>query len=150
MTPSTNTAVHKTHKSNENTGILSSPKISPDGPQPLCWHFPPGSTFTGHKTTAEAEEQLTGFPLLVTKNSRTFQYPRNICPGGYHANDSTLLCPHKSTTTVEEEIAHVMNWAVENKMTVNLLKTVESLSQTKYWSGPVTAPNSQRWPSKCC
>jgi len=44
-----------------------------------------------------------------------------------YADDCTLLCPQKSTTTVEEEIAHVMNWAVENKMTVNLLKTVEIL-----------------------
>jgi len=26
----------------------------------------------------------------------------------------------KSTTTVEEEIALVMNWAVENKMIINL------------------------------
>jgi len=42
-----------------------------------------------------------------------------------YADDSTLLCPQKSTTTVEEGIAHVMNWSVENKMTVNLLKTVE-------------------------
>ena len=32
-----------------------------------------------------------------------------------YADDSTLLCPQKSTTTVEDEIAHVMNWAVENK-----------------------------------
>ena len=38
-----------------------------------------------------------------------------------------LLCPQKSTTTVEEEIAHVMNWAVENRMTVNLVKTVETV-----------------------
>jgi len=42
-----------------------------------------------------------------------------------YADDSTLLCFQKSITTVEEEIAYVMNWAVQNKMTVNLLKTVE-------------------------
>jgi len=39
--------------------------------------------------------------------------------------DSTLLCPQRSTTTVEEAIADVTNWAVKNKMTVNLLKTVQ-------------------------
>jgi len=32
-----------------------------------------------------------------------------------YVDDSTLLCPQKSTTTVEEEIAHVMNWALEKK-----------------------------------
>jgi len=42
-----------------------------------------------------------------------------------YADDFTLLCPQKSTITVEEEIADVMNWAVENKMTVNLINTVE-------------------------
>jgi len=41
------------------------------------------------------------------------------------ADDSTLLSPQKHTTAVEDEIAHVMSLAVENKMTVNLLKTVE-------------------------
>jgi len=38
---------------------------------------------------------------------------------------TTLLSPQRSRTTVELEMAHIMNWALENKMTVNLLKTVE-------------------------
>jgi len=42
-----------------------------------------------------------------------------------YADDDTLLSHQRSKTTVELEMAHVMNWAVENKMTVNLLKTVE-------------------------
>ena len=42
-----------------------------------------------------------------------------------YADDVTLLYPQRSKTTVELEMAHVMNWATENKMTVNLLKTVE-------------------------
>ena len=42
-----------------------------------------------------------------------------------YTDDATFLSPQTSKTTVELEMAHVMNWAVENKMTVNLLKTVE-------------------------
>ena len=38
---------------------------------------------------------------------------------------TTLLSPQMSRTTVELEMAHIMNWALENKITVNLLKTVE-------------------------
>ena len=67
-----------------------------------------------------------------------------------YADDSILLCPHEYTTAVEEEIAHVMNWALENKMTVNHLQTVEILFHRPNRSGPLTAQNDQRWPSKCC
>jgi len=67
-----------------------------------------------------------------------------------YAGDSTPLCPQKSTTAVEDEIAHVMNWALENKMTVNHLQTVEILFHRPNRSGPLTAQNDQRWPSKCC
>jgi len=42
-----------------------------------------------------------------------------------YADDVTFLSPQRSKTTVELEMAHVRNWAIENKMTVNLLKTVE-------------------------
>jgi len=46
-----------------------------------------------------------------------------------YAADATLLCRQRSTITVEKDTAHVMNWAVENKMTVNLLETVEIVFQ---------------------
>ena len=42
-----------------------------------------------------------------------------------YADDTTLLCPQISQTTAELEMAHVISWANENKMAVNLLKTVE-------------------------
>ena len=44
-----------------------------------------------------------------------------------YADDASLLCPENSSTSIELEMAHVIDWARENKMTVNLLKTV-------YWS----------------
>ena len=42
-----------------------------------------------------------------------------------YADDATLLSPQNSKTSVELEMAHIMNWASKNKMTLNLLKTVE-------------------------
>jgi len=42
-----------------------------------------------------------------------------------YADDVSLLCPQNSRTPIELEMAHVLDWARENKMTVNLLKTVE-------------------------
>jgi len=42
-----------------------------------------------------------------------------------YADDVSLLCPQTSSTSIELEMAHVIDWARENKMTVNLLKTVE-------------------------
>jgi len=36
-----------------------------------------------------------------------------------------LLSPQHSKTSVELEMAHIMNWATKNKMTLNLVKTVE-------------------------
>jgi hypothetical protein len=42
-----------------------------------------------------------------------------------YADDSTLLCPENSSTSVEAEMNHIMDWARDNKMIVNLLKTME-------------------------
>jgi len=42
-----------------------------------------------------------------------------------YADDASLLSPQNSPTPVELEMAHVMHWARENKMSLNLLKTVE-------------------------
>jgi hypothetical protein len=42
-----------------------------------------------------------------------------------YADDCTLLCPENSNTMVETEMNHVMNWARDNKMLVNLSKTME-------------------------
>ena len=46
-----------------------------------------------------------------------------------YADDASLLCPENSSTSIELEMAHVIDWARENKMTVNLLKTVELVFQ---------------------
>jgi len=32
-----------------------------------------------------------------------------------YADDATLLSPQNSKTSVEPEMAHIMNWATENK-----------------------------------
>lgn len=43
-----------------------------------------------------------------------------------YADDASLLSPQNSPTSVELEMAHVFDWAArENKMSINLLKTVE-------------------------
>ena len=42
-----------------------------------------------------------------------------------YADDSTLLCPELSNTSVETEMRHITDWARQNKMMINLLKTVE-------------------------
>jgi len=42
-----------------------------------------------------------------------------------YADDSSLLCPEHSNTSIETEMQHVMDWARLNKMQLNLLKTVE-------------------------
>jgi len=39
--------------------------------------------------------------------------------------DASLLCAQNSSTSIELEMAHVIAWATENKMSVNLLKMVE-------------------------
>jgi len=42
-----------------------------------------------------------------------------------YADDSTLLCPENTGTSVELEMAHIIDWAKNNKMLLNLLKTKE-------------------------
>ena len=64
-----------------------------------------------------------------------------------YADDTTLLCPQISKTTVELEMAHVIDWANENKMAVNLLKTVELVFHRPNVShdlSPLAMPNVSR------
>jgi len=42
-----------------------------------------------------------------------------------YADDASLLCPQNYSTSIDLEMEHVIAWARENKMSVNLLKTVE-------------------------
>jgi hypothetical protein len=42
-----------------------------------------------------------------------------------YADDCTLLCPERSNTTLEVEMAHVLEWAKINKLQINLTKTKE-------------------------
>ena len=42
-----------------------------------------------------------------------------------YADDATLSSPQKAKKSVELEMAHIMNLAGKNKMTLNLLKTVK-------------------------
>jgi len=42
-----------------------------------------------------------------------------------YADDSTLLCPENTGTSVELEMAHIIEWAKTNKLLLNLLKTKE-------------------------
>ena len=51
-----------------------------------------------------------------------------------------LLSPQNSPTRVELEMAHVMHWARENKMSLNLLKTVELVFRRPNVSGDLLPP----------
>ena len=42
-----------------------------------------------------------------------------------NANCVSLLCPQNSRTPIELKMAYILEWARENRMIVNLLKTVE-------------------------
>jgi hypothetical protein len=42
-----------------------------------------------------------------------------------YADASTLICPELSSVSAEAEVNHVMAWARNNKMLINLLKTKE-------------------------
>ena len=42
-----------------------------------------------------------------------------------YADDSTLLCPENTGTSVELEMAHIIEWSKTNKLLLNLLKTKE-------------------------
>jgi len=42
-----------------------------------------------------------------------------------YADDSTLLCPENTGTSVELEMAHIIERAKTNKLLLNLLKTEE-------------------------
>ena len=42
-----------------------------------------------------------------------------------YADDTTLLVPQNSSTTLEAEFSHILDWANENKLKVNTLKTKE-------------------------
>ena len=42
-----------------------------------------------------------------------------------YADDSSVLCPEHTTTPIEEEVKHIMQWATTNKLLINLLKTKE-------------------------
>jgi len=48
-----------------------------------------------------------------------------------YADDATLLSPQNSPTPLELEMAHVMHWARENKMSLNVL--VGLTSQVIYY-----------------
>lgn len=42
-----------------------------------------------------------------------------------YADDTNLLVPERSAVTIQQEFAHVQEWACRNKMTINLSKTKE-------------------------
>ena len=57
-----------------------------------------------------------------------------------YADDASLLSPQNSHTPVELEMAHVVHWARENKMSLNLLKTVELVFRSPNVSGDLLPP----------
>jgi len=57
-----------------------------------------------------------------------------------YADDSTLLCPELSNTSVETEMQHVMDWARLNKMLLNLVKTVELVFHRPNMSKDILPP----------
>jgi hypothetical protein len=44
-----------------------------------------------------------------------------------YADDATLLNPENAILSLEVEIAHIMEWATQNKMTVNIVKIKETI-----------------------
>ena len=42
-----------------------------------------------------------------------------------YADGPLLLSPQNSPTPIELEMSHVMHWTRENKLSLNLLKTIE-------------------------
>jgi len=58
----------------------------------------------------------------------------------YHFSDTSLLSPQNSPTPVEFEITHVMHWARENKMSLNLFKTAELVFRRPNVSGDLLPP----------
>lgn len=44
-----------------------------------------------------------------------------------YADDCDLMCPENTTTSVEVEMAHIMQWASTNKLLLNLIKTKEMI-----------------------
>jgi len=52
-----------------------------------------------------------------------------------YTGDSSLLSPKNSPTPLEMEMAQIMDWARENKMAINLLKTVELVFHRSNVSG---------------
>jgi hypothetical protein len=42
-----------------------------------------------------------------------------------YADDVTLLNPENAVVSMETEVAHILEWATKNKMTVNMVKTKE-------------------------
>ena len=42
-----------------------------------------------------------------------------------YADDASLLVPKQTDVVINEEFKHVLKWAVDNKLTVNMAKTKE-------------------------
>ena len=64
-----------------------------------------------------------------------------------YADDASLLSPQNSPTPVELEMAHVMYWARENKVSLSLLRTVELVFRMPNVSGdllPLALPDINR------
>jgi len=57
-----------------------------------------------------------------------------------YADDSSMLSPQNSPTPLEMEMAHDLDWARENKMTINLPKTVELVFRRLNVSGYLLSP----------
>jgi len=57
-----------------------------------------------------------------------------------YADDASLLSPQNSSTPVELQMTNVMDWARENTMSINLLKTAELVFRWPDISGELLPP----------
>ena len=57
-----------------------------------------------------------------------------------YADDASLLSPQNFPTSVELEMTHVMHWARESEMSLNLLKTAELVFRGPNVSGDLLPP----------
>ena len=57
-----------------------------------------------------------------------------------YADDASLLSSQNSPSPVELKMAHVVHWAKENKVSINLLKTVELVYRRRNISDDLLPP----------
>jgi len=78
--------------------------------------------FSAYCLLVQTKVPVIGPVLFIICWTHWIGYPEYLLK---YADDVSLLCAQNSRTSVELQITQVINWARENQMAVNLLKTME-------------------------